>query len=133
VAQEKTRVKAKIPAPSYTISEKAQEDFGALFRLERMTRGLTLGEVARETGVSDSLLSSLERGVAKGTSLVTTLIVARYYDIEPNEIARVLGLLRSGEGKSQFSPEVERLAIQLAKLAPEDVERVSRCMISVRK
>lgn len=56
---------------------------GEKLRAERENKGLTLKDVADETGVSVPTLSRIERGAAKGLSSDTYVVVSRWVGVDP--------------------------------------------------
>lgn len=73
--------------------EKVRE-LGELLEELRRKKGKTQTEVAKETGFSQQFISTTERlNPHAGVRFFDMLEYLRYYDLEPNEAARILGLL----------------------------------------
>jgi transcriptional regulator with XRE-family HTH domain len=91
--------------------------FGEKLRMVRERRALTLREVAEKAGVSESLVSQIERNRVS-PAIDTLLAIAESLDLDPEYLFadlkrdRKVTVLRSGEGNTLARPGVlyERLA-----------------------
>lgn len=69
----------------------------------RRARNLTQGEVAKRVGVSQALISSLERAPTMGMRVGELFRVLAYYGIEPNTISDALGYAEFAERRTDDS------------------------------
>lgn len=89
----------------------------------RRRRDLTQVDAAKAIGVSQTLISSLERGPHNGMRVGELLKVLSFYRIEPNEIARALGYYGGEETSDESDPRIRSLVESLECL-PDDVADV---------
>jgi DNA-binding XRE family transcriptional regulator len=89
----------------------------------RRRRDLTQVDAAKQIGVSQTLISSLERGPHNGMRVGELFRVLSFYQIEPNEIARVLGYYGGKEESDESDPRVRSL-VQSLECLPDDVADV---------
>lgn len=91
-----------------TESEAAEtmRGLGAEIRRLRRTRGLTLQDVAARTGLSVSMLSMLERGVAGG-SIGTLVAVSSALDVQVAQLFQALPADSSPVHRRAEQPQVE--------------------------
>lgn len=96
-------------------SEQAQR-FQDLLISRRKQRFGTQMEAAKGAGVSQTLISTLERGPHTGMRVLDLFKVLQAYGVEPNEVASILGYyVPSAAG----SPRITRLVKDLEHLAPD--------------
>lgn len=86
----------------------------------RRRRKLTQVDAAKAIGVSQTLISSLERGPHNGMRVGELFRVLSFYQIEPNEVARALGYYGGDSGGDESDPRVRSLVHALECL-PDDV------------
>lgn len=65
--------------------------FQQLMRQARRLRGKNQTQVANEVGVSQTLISKLERGPAPGIRMDELFRVLAYYQIDPRQVSEILG------------------------------------------
>lgn len=78
-----------IDSPTFTPQQ--VRAFQQLLLEARRNRGLTQMQAANRIGVSQSLISNLERGPQPGMRVGDLFKVLAYYHIEPNAVAEALG------------------------------------------
>jgi transcriptional regulator with XRE-family HTH domain len=78
-----------IDATTYTTEQ--IRNFQQLMLEARRSRGMTQVEAASKIGVSQTMISNLERGPQPGMRVGELFRVLAYYHIEPNLVAEVLG------------------------------------------
>lgn len=89
----------------------------------RRMRGLTQIEAARQIGVSQTLISMLERGPHKGMRVDELFRILAFYGIEPNLVAEALGYVEPGQMTTQADdPRVALLIAQLQALPDETAD-----------
>lgn len=76
---------------NYEILELEQQliQFGERIKQIRVERGLSMDVVAKDTGVTKSYLSRLERGLRDNPSFLVVFILADYFDIPLESILTV--------------------------------------------
>lgn len=83
-----------MPTTEYvTFTPEQTRQWQELFQMRRKTLGWSQMKAAEMAGVSQTLISSIERGPHIGLRAADLFKVAKVYGIEPNDIARVLGTL----------------------------------------
>lgn len=80
----------------------------------RRKRGLTQTQAAQEIGVSQTLISSLERGPHNGMRVGELFRVLAFYGIEPNTVARILGYIDEGTKTEEQNEQLQRMIHLLA-------------------
>lgn len=93
--------------------------FQELLQQARRTRMMTQVQVAQKIGVSQTLISSLERGPSMGMRVGDLFKVLAYYGIDPAEISDVLGYTANAPRKDA-DPRVDRL-LDLLDAVPDTV------------
>lgn len=87
----------------------------------RRIRGLNQTQVANQIGVSQTLISNLERGPTSGMRVAELFKVLSYYRIEPNLIAETLGYWDEGSiANPNNDPRFTSVIAGLANL-PDDL------------
>lgn len=69
--------------------EKYAEDlaeFGRIMKAKRAEEGITLDKVSADVGIGKAYLSRIERGERLSPSFIIVYELAKYYDINLNEI-----------------------------------------------
>ena len=97
--------------------------FQELLLAARRSRHLTQTEVARRVGVSQTLISSLERGPSMGMRVGDLFRVLAFYGIEANEVQAVLGYLDYTPHREN-DPRVTRLFDILNAVPDEMLDRI---------
>jgi len=98
----------------FTIDQ--QRDFHDLMAEARKSRGLTQTEVSERTGVSQSVVSTIERSPYANMSAVDLFKLCDFYGISPNHIASVLGFWQEEETALSGNPEVRSLIFRFQEL-----------------
>jgi transcriptional regulator with XRE-family HTH domain len=78
-------------------------------------------EAAREIGVSQTLVSTLERGPHKGMRVDELFRLLAFYGITPNQVAILLGYATDDEQASAISDPHLRSLVQSLEHLPDDV------------
>lgn len=86
----------------------------------RRRQGLTQTQAAQNIGVSQTLISSLERGPHNGMRAGELFRVLSYYGIEPNTVAEILGYIDRGPATEEQGERVQQLTALLAGV-PDDI------------
>ncbi len=107
---------------SSVTSEQAQR-FQDLLRSRRTARFGTQTEAAKGAGVSQTLISTLERGPHTGMRMIDLFKVLQAYDIEPNEVAAILGYYSPTKGDDAQPPRIRHLVGDLSRLPPDRLGR----------
>lgn len=85
-------------------------EVGDFLRKIRIQKKLTLKQVQKDTNITDSRLSKLERGRITDISAETLLILARYYNINIIQLYLMVGYLNEEDiPKNNILRNVERL------------------------
>lgn len=93
-----------------TFTPQQAKAFQQLLLEARRNRGLTQVQVANQIGVSQTLISNLERGPSNGMRVGELFKVLSYYHIEPNLVAEVLGFW-SGDGDLSLREDPTFIAV----------------------
>jgi transcriptional regulator with XRE-family HTH domain len=99
--------------------------FSKLFLDARKLRGKTQQEVADESGVSQTMISTLEHGPYAGMNFVDVVKLASYYGIAPNTLAASIGLFEV-ESDNDFTSFTSQLQWAYYRLVPEKQQTALR-------
>ncbi len=109
------------PAQKFEIPDEARDRFAQLFAQVREQRAIPQWKVGKDTGLSQTFVSTLELGASGDWSLVNTLRLAKYYGISPQQVADVLGLAETPEEKeASLIPEYLKETVELLKEIPQE-------------
>jgi len=104
-------------------------NFQDIFIKAREATGKSQMAVAEETGLKQSWISSLERATYPTFNLLDILKICKYYGIEPNQVAAILGFL---EAEVDLNPDdvvvIRSFQKQLDRLTPDN-QRLATTMI----
>ena len=90
----------------------------------RKARSMTQSQAAEAIGVSQALISSLERGPSSGTRVAELFRVLGYYGISADEVSSVLGYLKlEGEHRAQ-DPRVRKLLLAVDAIPTKDFDTI---------
>jgi hypothetical protein len=103
-------------------NEQAQA-FQELPTTRRKQRYGTQMEAAKGAGVSQTLISTLERGAHTGMRVIDLRKVLRAYGIEPNEVASILGYFDQSNPRDPGDNRVKHLALDLQHMPADKRDR----------
>jgi transcriptional regulator with XRE-family HTH domain len=105
-------------------NDKVLVAFGEFVRAQRQLAQVSLRNLAKVSGVSDSYLSQIERGNYRPSPQVVKAL-AQAFGLKPEQLYTMLGFMDEG-GQGSAAPSVEQ-AIQLdPKLEPAQKEALIR-------
>lgn len=107
-----------------TYTKEQVRNFQRLMLEARRNRGLNQTQVANQIGVSQTLISNLERGPSNGMRVGELFRVLSFYHIEPNMVAEILGYWDGGELSIREDPQFVAVMEGLASLPDELYEQI---------
>lgn len=112
--------------PPNTFTTEQIHKFQNLLIHARRTRGMTQGDAAEAIGVSQTLISTLEKGPSWGMRTGDLFKVLIYYGIEPNAIAEALGFaVEHGLPRvNRENPRVAKLLTMFSELPDDTVQTI---------
>ncbi|MDX2007112.1 MAG: helix-turn-helix transcriptional regulator [Meiothermus sp.] len=101
----------------------AAEQLGLYLRSARTSKGLTLRDVERETGVSNAYLSQLEGGKIKQPSPAVLQRLTDFLEADFMEVMRLAG--HPVPVVSQPSQTLQNLARRIGRVTPDEADKIA--------